>query len=259
MQINAFSQGKKPDLNEDFFGSNNFTVVVADGATDKSGRTYSGQTGGEIASRLVVRASLDSQLVGVELVRELNAAIASRYEQLGVLQAAHNDAKSRFSCSVVVARIVGDALIITSVGDAGFRVNGSEVHQDIKQVDVDNALKRAEFIEETGDVQGAREHILPDLLAQFAYQNNGEHSLGYGVVDGTTTPDAFVHVDQFLLDDVQTLELFTDGYFALPEKAEIAAWEDVYERVEKEDPYKYKNYKSTKNTDDRTVIVAKFG
>lgn len=54
------------------------------------------------------------------------------------------------------------------------------------------------------------------------------------------------------------IELFTDGYFAVPEGSTIQDWEDIYEKIEKEDPYKYLTYPSTKAKDDRTIMIVHF-
>jgi hypothetical protein len=81
--------------------------------------------------------------------------------------------------------------------------------------------------------------------------------LGYGVIDGTPVPPAFVKTYTFPSADVQTLELFTDGYPALPATASIAAYEALYSQIQQEDPYRYQAYPATKTSDDRTVLIAR--
>jgi len=54
------------------------------------------------------------------------------------------------------------------------------------------------------------------------------------------------------------MELFSDGYFDIPQEVSIEAWEKSFEKVEKEDPDKYKKYKSTKSKDDRTIAIIRF-
>jgi len=256
-KVEFFSEGKNEGKNEDYFNYNENNFVLADGATDKSGRKYNGQTGGEIISRLLVKEVLDCALNGVELVNYLNNKIAQLYIDLGIDKDIH-DPKFRFTCSLTAVRIIGEKIIITYVGDPAFRVNGKYVHQKIKQLDIDNANIRAEYIERTGDVVGSRDYIMPLLLKQFQYQNNPNNALGYGAIDGTVTPEKFIEVFEYSLDEIKTIELFTDGYYAIPNDVAIEAWEDAFKKGELEDPDKFKKYKSTKSKDDRTIAIIKF-
>lgn len=256
MLIYSFSKGKN-NKNEDYFGYNEECFVVADGATDKSGRKYEDKTGGEIISRLVVNETLSCNLNGAELIDYLNKKVSQIYRKLGISNDIV-DPKYRFSCCCVVARIVKDKLIITSISDTAFRINGEDVYKETKQVDIDNAEKRAEYIEKTGDISGSRKYIMPLLLKQFEYQNNINHPLGYGVIDGTSTPAKFVKTFEYPKNEIKMIELFSDGYFLAPSSVSIENWEESFKKVEEEDPDKFKQYKSTKSKDDRTVIIIKF-
>ena len=59
---------------------------------------------------------------------------------------------------------------------------------------------------------------------------------------------------------VETIEMYSDGYFSVPSGFGVAAWEEEYRRVEQEDPHKIGRYMSTKGstdislTDDRTYL-----
>jgi len=256
-KVNFFSKGKSEDRNEDFFSYNENSFVLSDGATDKSGKTYEGKTGGEIISQFVVKEALSSKLNGVELINFLNQRVSSLYSDLNITDIIGN-AQFRFSCTIVVLRIVDDKLIITCVGDSGFRINGKEVYRDTKQVDIINAKERSKYILETNDISGSREYIMPLLLEQFEYQNNPNNSLGYGVIDGTNTPEKFIKVFQYSKDKIKTIEIFSDGYFLIPFESSISEWEKSFEYVEREDPYKFNQYKSTKAKDDRTVAIIRF-
>ena len=252
--VRTFTKGKTEDRNEDFFGCTDNAFVIADGATDKSGKKYEGKTGGELASRLVVQESLTSELTGTNLVNYLNGKIAELYGQLGIIENT-SDPKYRFSCGFISVKITGDKILVTYLGDAGFRINGKNLYREVKQVDIDNSEERARFIEQTGDIPGSRDHIMPRLLKQFDYQNQNNEPLGYGVLDGTQTPPKFVKTFEYPKADVKTIELFSDGYFAVPEETDIVAWEKLHEQVEQEDPDKWKRYKSTKQKDDRTIAI----
>lgn len=261
--VEQFTEGKVPERNEDSFGHNDHRFVLADGATDKSGRTYEGKTGGELVSRLIVTRALETELVGKEFVDDINAQLAELYSSLGIANEVA-DPKYRFSSTCILMHVGDSEISITAVGDSGFRINGSEVHQDFKPVDDESAEARSLFISEhltLGGVteelqQQAREHILPLLVKQFEYQNNPTHELGYGVIDGSTTPEKFIQTLHLPKGEVQTIELFSDGYPAHPtNEITIEAWEAAYAPANEKDPYRYKEYKSTKTRDDRTVAI----
>lgn len=257
MKVETFSQGKTADRNEDFFGHNDTSFVLADGATDKSGRLYNGQTGGEIVSRTIVEQSLANELNGAELVTFLNGSVHGLYQVYGILADIH-DPKFRFTAAFTAVRVQQEAIRVTQVGDVGMRVNGQAVYHHRTKIDEQNAEFRASYIQQTGDIAGSRAHLMPELLKQFAYQNNPDHELGYGVVDGTSTPSKFIQTHMFDLNDIKTIELFTDGYFDIPRHSTISDWEKTNEQVEKQDPDKYLKYKSTKSKDDRTVAIIRF-
>jgi len=253
-QIQTFSKGKTEERNEDYFDHSENCFVIADGATDKSGRTYDGKTGGEIVSKLVVKEALSSALNGIELVDFLNKKVFQLYENLNIANDIINP-QYRFTCGCIVVRIIKEQIIITYTGDLGFRINGNIAYQEVKQIDIDNAEERASYIKATNDVSGSREHIMPLLLKQFEYQNNPQHPLGYGAIDGTNTPSKFVKTFQYSKDEVHMIELFSDGYFTTPSKTTISDWEKTFEKVEQEDPDIWKIYKSTKSKDDRTIAI----
>ncbi len=257
VRIETFTKGKTLERNEDSFGFSDTSFVLADGATDKSGRLYDGKTGGEIVSRLIVREALASTVNGIELVEQLNQAVKKVYETYGISEDIR-EAKYRFTAGCVVVRTVEEKIVITHVGDVGMRLNGNTVYQYKTTTDGRNATLRSAYIQQTGDIAGSRDHIMSDLLQQFAYQNSADHELGFGVIDGTTTPKKFIHTVELDRHDIQTIELFTDGYFAFPTVVSIADWEKTYEQVEREDPDKYLKYKSTKSKDDRTVMILHF-
>lgn len=257
MTVESFTQGKNKYRNEDCFGYNDETFVLADGATDKSGRQYEGKTGGEIVSRLVVAETLACSLNGIELVFHLNQKLAKVYKDLGIMSDVL-DPKYRFTCFFVVVRVVGANFLITYLGDTALRINGEKIYRDPKQIDLEVAQERARYIKETGDIAGSREHIMPLLFEQFAYQNNANVPLGYGAIDGFSTPDKFVKTLEIPRDRVQLIELFSDGYPSAPSGSTIADWENVFKEAEREDPDRWKKYQSTKTKDDRTVAIVRF-
>ncbi len=257
VKVQTFSKGKTENKNEDYFDYNETCFVIADGATDKSGKKYNDKTGGELVSRIVVKECLSTNLNGTKLVIHLNKKVKELYADLNIINEIQ-DPKFRFTCGFICIRIIDNKILITYLGDLGFRINGSEIYQETKQIDIDNSEARSKYIRETNDVNGSRNHIMPLLLKQFEYQNNPAEPLGYGVIDGTNTPAKFIKFFEYDLDKIHTIELFSDGYFNIPQDVSIDTWGKSFKKVEKEDPNKWKKYKSTKSKDDRSVAIIEF-
>lgn len=95
---------------------------------------------------------------------------------------------------------------------------------------------------------------------QGHFQNVTEPTLGYGGIDGFAVPGRFVETRSYALADVETIELFSDGYFKLGSGFGVASWEAAFAEVEAEDLHKIGRYMSTKGTtpnqltDDRTYL-----
>jgi len=257
VKVQIFSKGKIENKNEDYFDYNETCFVIADGATDNSGKKYDNKTGGELVSRIVVKECLSTDLNGIKLVNHLNNKVKQVYGNLKIIGDIQ-DPKFRFTCGFICIRIIDDKILITYLGDLGFRINGSEIYQETKQIDIDNSEARSKYIRETNDIKGSRNHIMTLLLQQFEYQNNPQEPLGYGVIDGKDTPAKFIKSFEYDLDKIHTIELFSDGYFDIPQEVSIEVWEKSFEKVEKEDPDKWKKYKSTKSKDDRTIVIIEF-
>lgn len=255
-RVNFFSKGIDTKPNEDRYGFDPTAWVVVDGVTDKSGQQFRGKTGGEIVAQCIVERCLATRKTGIALVGFLNAEIAALYRRMN--PRAIHDSAHRFAATLVCARIVGNELVITQVNDTSFRVNGARVYRTRDAVDELYANLRAAYIRATGDVRGSRAFITPLIREQHQYQNNGRSPMGYGVLDGTTTPKKYIRVFRFPLRTVRTVELFTDGYVAVPKRITVDAWEVAHRAVERKDPDKYRQYPSTKSKDDRTVMIVNF-
>jgi serine/threonine protein phosphatase PrpC len=256
MKIEVFTEGKNTSKNEDSHKYNETCVVLADGSTDKFGVFFENKSGGEIVSQLVCEKAIETDKNGLELVSYLTEQIESLYREIN--PEAITDKDRRFSTTFICARVVGEKLIVTQVGDSYFRVNEKETYRGDTLIDELNSKLRSLYIEKTGDITGGRDYILPLLKNQNEYQNNSESPLGYGALDGTLVPEKFVHVFEFDLRDLHTVELVSDGYFSIPPEAKIEAYEAEYHRIELLDPDKCKTFLSTKSKDDRTVVIARF-
>ena len=102
--------------------------------------------------------------------------------------------------------------------------------------------------------------VLGGLREQYLYINR-IHPLGAPSINGFPIPrDYIMQVDRDL-EEIETIELFTDGYFGCPDGTTIADWEDRIARIESTDPEKIGDHASTKGSanghfaDDRTVLI----
>ena len=88
-----------------------------------------------------------------------------------------------------------------------------------------------------------------------------DHPLGYGPQDGWPTPDRFIRIDEKPSQEIDKIELFTDGYYGVSEIATIAGWEGWLADIQRDDPYRIGRCPSTKgsapgrNADDRSVLI----
>lgn len=102
--------------------------------------------------------------------------------------------------------------------------------------------------------------VLGGLREQNLYVNR-IHPLGSPCINGFPIPHEFIMQVDRDIDEIETIELFSDGYFGYPEGTRIADWEDHLARIEALDPEKIGEYASTKGSgnghfsDDRTVLI----
>lgn len=275
--VEVFSQGKTLKTNEDIWVTTPHLVGVVDGTTAKTPLAFDGRTSGEYASYVTGRilASIEPGVYGKQLVNTVTQQFNDALGQLGLAADLEKTPHARPTASFVAACVLDNKIIVTQIGDVAFRVNGEKVYENSKEIDGINARMRIDAIkkaeEENPDLpvselmQTGRNAIVDSLHTQVSvYQNNPDHPLGFGVIDGRIIPDKYINVYEFNLGDVSTLEIFSDGYFKVADEPTTASWEQGFAEVEKEDPYKMDKYPSTKGsnansfTDDRTVLIARF-
>lgn len=98
------------------------------------------------------------------------------------------------------------------------------------------------------------------MSEQHRYANR-VHPLGFATINGRPVPRSMIVSIDRKLSEIDTIELFSDGYFGVPEGTEIEDWEDWIARVEAEDPEKLGRFSSTKGSvgrcmaDDRTILI----
>lgn len=99
------------------------------------------------------------------------------------------------------------------------------------------------------------------MTGQGRFQNNMVSPLSYAVLDGFEVPMDLVRVIDRDAAAVDTIELWTDGYFAPAAAPSVEAWEASFREVERLDAEKIGRYPCVKGSvpgryaDDRTVIV----
>jgi len=100
--------------------------------------------------------------------------------------------------------------------------------------------------------------------AQGGYQNNASLQLGYPCIDGFEVPQHMIKIERFPRAEVETVEIYSDGYFKLGDEFGVAAWEKAFAEAERDDPAKIRLYSSPKGStaslwaDDRTYLAVRF-
>ena len=269
--------GKTSAKNEDDYFISDNTLCVIDGITPKGTLDFQGMSGGQYAAALIVEFLENSpaDLVGEELVEALSKFFESDLARLGILEEVQMHPVNRPGAVLVCARVVGDQLIVTQVGDTSFRINGKEEYVTVDEIDKVSATKRIKAMKDAKEqnpqisddelLKLGRAAIITELESQTEnYQNNPDDPLGYGAIDGRPVPKKFIRVFNFNMQEIASLEIFSDGYFKLAKEPRIDSWEEAFREVEMEDPLKIGTYPSTKGssahsyTDDRTILIANF-
>jgi hypothetical protein len=125
------------------------------------------------------------------------------------------------------------------------------------------ARVRSSLEDAFGDIAPeTRDALLVGGILGAARQRNGDGPLAHGVLDGFPLPLALVAEVHLDARAFHTLELFSDGYFGLPDASgRVAAWEAHIAEVERVDPHRVGRYASTKGShegrraDDRSVLI----
>jgi len=325
----AFTQAKdkeNPDSNEDrLVVVSDHLYAVIDGATDKSGKTYDGLTGGQIAGRVLeealrnLAANLDTaKIPPLEmLLQRATGTLAQRYRTLGISADIRQNPWARFSAQASIAIRQKDTYRFIVIGDTGLRLNGTEAFCGLKAGDVicgqlraavhrylsengagteaANLIARRYTVEGLGAVLpqapggiGAAEleilrhevgtkcreqlsgltaedidQVLDLGLKGLSRYQNQPGPLGFPCFDGTPIPMEMVVEFERQVTTVTSIELFSDGYGTLPERATVAGWEAAFAKLERDDPERVKSHPDTKGStldkfaDDRTVVIVR--
>lgn len=103
-----------------------------------------------------------------------------------------------------------------------------------------------------------------DVLASgLAGVRRDPDAFGAVVIDGLADPTPHALCRDLDAADIETLEIFSDGYPAMPDTPHLAAWEAALHHADTVDPDRIGPYASTKGCapgrfgDDRTILIAR--
>lgn len=110
--------------------------------------------------------------------------------------------------------------------------------------------------------EALRDFLFNGIRQQSRFANRSDHPLGFSTLNQDETSLADI-IDQCLpRAGIDSIEIFSDGYFLIPEAVSIEAWEAAYAQVEAEDPRKIARFANVKGAtatefaDDRSIILA---
>ncbi len=265
---------KEPSLNEDSWVVKEDTFAVIDGSGPRVSLKFEGKSGGKFAADIVkeILLTTSSNINGRELVTLITYRFNKRIDEIGARDIIQKTPEGRPAALFTVARIIGDKVVITALGDVGCRINGKIIHRESFRTEELMTVKRIQAMrrakKQNPDISDeellkiGRQAIDADLKKQVKkYFNNQDNKLGLGIIDGQKVPGKFIKVYRFDLRKIKSLEIFSDGYFKLPAVAEIESWEQGFFTGEREDPLRWSLYPAVKGagkdtfSDDRTILI----
>lgn len=279
LKVEVLSIGKHkrdPSLNEDGYVVTENTFAVIDGSAPRVDLKFDGKSSARFATDVVKNVLLTTSpsINGKELVAVITKELNKEIDKKGIRDVLVKNKEACPAALFTSARIVVDKIIITALGDVSCRLNGKVIHtcyfktEELMIVKRIQAMKRAKkkspSISDEELQSIGRQAIMGDLKEQvIKYFNNPNNELGLGIINGEVVPDKFIKTYAFDLKDVETLELFSDGYFIFSKVAEIESWEKAFFKGEREDPLRWNKYPAvkaaSKNTfsDDRTILIVR--
>ncbi|MFN4170305.1 MAG: protein phosphatase 2C domain-containing protein [Pseudorhodobacter sp.] len=112
------------------------------------------------------------------------------------------------------------------------------------------------------DPDSLRGFLDKGIRQQFHFANRTDHPMGFSTLNGDETSLADIIDERLPIAEVASIEIFSDGYFLIPDAVSVAAWEEAFARTEAEDFHKLHRFANVKGStsrefaDDRSVIVA---
>jgi hypothetical protein len=281
LKVRILSVGKRkndPLKNEDGWVATENTFAVIDGSAPRVDLKFEGKSSARFATDALrnVLLTTSPSVNGKELVLAMTAFLNEEIDRVpGYKDLIRRSKEASPAALFTAARIVGNRVVITALGDVSCRINGQVIHGDsFKSEDLmvkkrilamKKAKKQSPDILDEELIRIGHWAIMQDLIYQVNnYFNKTGIDLGFGIIDGNEVPEKFIKKYTYDLRSIKTLELFSDGYHILPHSSDINSWEEKFFEGEKEDPLRWKSYPSVKSaspgkfSDDRTVLIAKF-
>lgn len=280
-EIEVLSRSKHkndPSLNEDGYVVTENTFAVIDGSAPRVDLKFEGKSSARFATDVVKNCLLTiaKHINGKELVTKITDELNKEIDRIGMRDVIKKTKEASPAALFAVARIVEEKVVITVLGDVSCRINGEVIHvccfksEELMTIKRIKAMKKAKdknllISDEELQIIG-KLAIQKDLTEQVKeYFNNPDSEWGLGIINGENVPDKFIKTYLFDLKDVKTLELFSDGYFILPDAVKVASWEKAFSMGEREDPLRWDKYPAVKgvapgmHSDDRTILIVNFG
>ncbi len=145
MNIEAFSRSKYKDMGKPgddvIFIEPDGVLAVFDGATDPTGAFYNGESSGRIAARSAARRAAQLAASGMLLEapgREIFQALSDSVRDAAIV---HSIAHPPSTTAAIVA-IAPDHYRLLALGDTGIRLNGKDIYQHHKLIDVVSTAAR---------------------------------------------------------------------------------------------------------------------
>ncbi len=262
--------GETHKKSEDFFyidySNQRLKVAVGDWASNLIGGHYKDKetalflnenpdeeyNGGVIGSVLAKKVISSSEETGYNLISLINKKLETKYQELGIKGYRDNRA---LTFTGYIGHIIANSkgTIITAVGDVRIAVDGKIIAGKTKKIDIHNANLRKNFIEETGNIKESFNHIKPNIISQYKFQNNPGNEFSYPAIDGTETlPKKEIEIKK--IKTPKHILIWSDGY-EIPDKFIIAGLEKKLQEVYSEDPNRCNKFPHVKSSkDDRTAI-----
>ena len=257
-----FTTSKYVDENKNEDGlyiGENFLAVI-DGTTSKSGCTWKGKTGGQIARDIIIK-----QLTSLEGYEDCPTVVKKIQDAIVYFSEKYNF--TNLSASAIIYSCTKKE--IWSVGDCQFSINGlvdknskrvDEVFSEARSIAIHALLESGYTEEQLSENDLARQYLLPFLKLQ-EYLQNKTCKYGYCVFNGECPSDEFPMktVKKVKVPENAEIILASDGYPQLSNT--LSESEEKLKKMLLEDPFCYKTNCSTKGLkkgnksfDDRTYL-----
>lgn len=242
-------------------------LAVLDGATDKSGRTYGGHTGGALAADTAVHTLTGIPITTepADLVTALTTGLAGMRTTWGITP------DDVLAPSAVAAVFLPAQRRIVRVGDVHLALRTGDTWDQRpaqKAIDTITANARAAYlsmlrlsgvpVDQLSADDVGRKVILPLLEQQNILANRDDHSLAFGVLDGRPVPARHIEVIE-IGPAVTEIVIASDGY--LSAAATLHEAEEQLRTSLAEDPLRIGRFPATKGVapgaagfDDRTYV-----